>query len=865
MNNHGRWRLGALASAIALLGSMASLEAHALALGRITVQSALGESLRAEVDISDLNAEEASSLRIGIATAESFKAAGLEYPSAAAGLDVRLQRRADGRPYLRLSSNRAITEPFVDLILEAKWSSGRVTRDYTMLFDPPNLRASSASAVTPTAPIFARAPVPSAGLPTREAAPTPYSPPARPATRPVPAPKAAAISTPRTEGIPAGARQVTVKAGDNASRIAAQTKSASVSLDQMLVALLRRNPDAFIGGNINVIKSGAVLDIPDAQAANALSPGEATQTLLAQSRDFNAFRRKLAEGVPAARVDSADRQIGGKVQAVVEDRGQANTAPDKLTLSKGAVQGKAASDQEAGDASRRAAELSKNTSELNQPGTVPATSIATAAPGSTVPAPAPGASMATSAAALTAVAALASASAADPGASLSASTTDALQAPIAPASAALPAASAAAATVPAVLKPPVVIAPPPEPSLMDQIQDNALVLLGAGGLLALLAGLAFARYRKNKKTNLDSSFLDSRMQPDSFFGASGGRLIDTSEDNPGGSSLAYSPSQIDAGGDVDPVAEADVYLAYGRDKQAEEILREAMQTHPGRMAIHTKLLEIYAKRRDNKAFESVALSAFKLSKGQGAEWAHIAGLGRDLDPGNATYKPQGPSDGKLGNSLSALMPVSAMAMQEQSSVAPESKNVIDFDLDLDLDFSLDETPDAALKPAVIAAPSPTVPQQVVNSGFTQPSAILNLDDLDFDLNLDDAPPVPAPRTAAEKNSLPEMDFLSEGLDFTPEPYLSPKAPIAQAAPVNHSGMLEFDLNSLSLDLGPAVQSPALPLTSSEDDPLEIKFLLAEEFRILGDTDGARSLADEVLTKAKGPLKFKAQAFLNALS
>jgi pilus assembly protein FimV len=110
-----------------------------------------------------------------------------------------------------------------------------------------------------------------------------------------------------------------------------------------------------------------------------------------------------------------------------------------------------------------------------------------------------------------------------------------------------------------------------------------------------------------------------------------------------------------------------------------------------------------------------------------------------------------------------------------------------------------------------------------------------------------------------------MDFLSEGLDFTPEPYVSPKAPIAQAAPVTHSGMLEFDLNSLSLDLGPAAQSPTLPLTSPEDDPLEIKFLLAEEFRILGDTDGARSLADEVLTKAKGPLKVKAQAFLNALS
>ena len=140
MKNSGRWRIGALASAVALLGSLASLEAHALALGKITVQSALGEPLRAEVDIIDINAEEVSSLKARVASPEAFKAAGLEYNAAiAAGLDVKLQRRADGRAYLRLTSQRAVTEPFVDLILEANSSSGRLSRDYTMLLDPPGL------------------------------------------------------------------------------------------------------------------------------------------------------------------------------------------------------------------------------------------------------------------------------------------------------------------------------------------------------------------------------------------------------------------------------------------------------------------------------------------------------------------------------------------------------------------------------------------------------------------------------------------------------------------------------------------------------------------------------------------------------
>ena len=102
------------------------------------------------------------------------------------------------------------------------------------------------------------------------------------------------------------------------------------------------------------------------------------------------------------------------------------------------------------------------------------------------------------------------------------------------------------------------------------------------------------------------------------------------------------------------------------------------------------------------------------------------------------------------------------------------------------------------------------------------------------------------------------------MDFTPEIF-TPNAAVAPATPVVHSGMLEFDLDSLSLDLGPATKPLAAVLPTPEKDPLEIKFLLAEEFRILGDSDGARSLADEVLAHANGPLKVKAQAFRNTLS
>jgi len=123
-------------------------------LGRLTVQSALGEPLRAEIDIPGITAEEAASLKAGPALPDAFVAAGLEYNPAMSGLQATLQRRADGRAYLRLTSSRTINEPFIDLILEATWSQGRIVRDYTMLLDPPALRK------TPTAPTLAQSATP---------------------------------------------------------------------------------------------------------------------------------------------------------------------------------------------------------------------------------------------------------------------------------------------------------------------------------------------------------------------------------------------------------------------------------------------------------------------------------------------------------------------------------------------------------------------------------------------------------------------------------------------------------------------------------------------------------------------------------
>lgn len=887
MNQPGRWRMGAVAAAMAVLGSVATLPAHALGLGRVIVQSALGEPLRAEIEIVEISADEAASLRASVANADAFKAAGLEYSAAVANVQISLQRRTDGRSYLRLSSDRPVSEPFVDLILEARWASGRIVRDYTMLFDPPNLRAAAPAMPAPTAPVLARpaAPPPVAAQPVEPRpavaqAPATAVPSSPPPVRPAPVARASTPQpAPAERPASADGQKIVVKPGDTAGKIAAQTKPASVSLDQMLVALLRSNPDAFLGGNVNRLKSGAVLDVPTGDQAEYIPANEATRTIVAQSKDFNEFRRKLAEGAPTTQVAGADRKASGQVQAKVEDKAPAAATPDKLTLSKGAVQAKAAAEEkiaqerQAKEASARVAELSKNISDLNKlssapaaPAAAPVAPAAPATPPAATPAATPGLTVATPAAAAAAPAGALPAAATAASAPVAATPASAAVAPADTASAPAPVVAAApVASAPAPVKKPVVVPPPPpEPSLIDELLENPLMLAGGAALLVLLAafGVYRARQRKNA-VSVDSSFLESRLQPDSFFGASGGQRIDTNEANVTGSSMVYSPSQLDAAGDVDPVAEADVYLAYGRDLQAEEILKEAIRVSPTRVAIHAKLMEIYAKRRDTKAFEMVAAEAFNLTRGQGAEWGHMAEMGRELDPANPLYQPGGQPVSAGASSGIAAAGAAGLAAAQSRGASPEpSAAAVDFDLDLDFSLGDEPAPPAPAPAPVAVAPAPRV-QPVV----TMPAAAPVDNSMDFSPATMSMPvAAPAPAKAA---ALAPSPAAGNSLNFATEPAVLNTG----AADLDTGGgMLEFDMGALSLDLdGPTTESQkitaasALAPSEDSDDPLETKFALAEEFRAIGDVDGARSLAEEVLAQASGSLKSKAQAFLNALA
>ncbi len=123
-----------------------------------------------------------------------------------------------------------------------------------------------------------------------------------------------------------------------------------------------------------------------------------------------------------------------------------------------------------------------------------------------------------------------------------------------------------------------------------------------------------------------------------MFAGTGGQSVDTGATSIMHTDFSHSGlSSIDTDEGVDPVAEADVYMAYGRDAQAEEILQDALKADPARAAIHLKLLEIYAQRRNNRQFETVASELFARTGGQGRDWEKAAALGRRLDPENPLY------------------------------------------------------------------------------------------------------------------------------------------------------------------------------------------------------------------------------------
>ncbi|OIJ39948.1 FimV [Massilia timonae] len=843
----------AVASAVFLTSA-----ANAAGLGKLTVLSALGQPLRAEIELTAGAGEDPASMAVKLASPEAFRAANIEFNPALLSLRFAVEERG-GRQVIRVSSTQPLNEPFVDMLLELTWNNGRLVREYTFLLDPAELRTTQPAQVA-------------AAPQSRPAAPRASSTPAAPAAA---APAEEARIAAARRGAERQAREAQARAaqdsyrvrrGDTLSGIALDVKPADISLDMMLVALYRANPDAFIGNNMNRLKSGQILSIPDADSVRGgASQGEARGVVVAHAADFDAYRNKLA-GQVASSAPSATPQGGqsasGRVTARVEQQPTAvSEAQDKLQLSKAtpgaagapddgtaSVEDTVAKERELAQAEARVKELERNVNELENLMTVPSRS---------------GAEAEQAAAAAAAATAAAEKPAAKP------------------------------APRPRPAKP----APPPEKSLVDTILDNMLYI-GAGALVLLLAALGISQRRKRnaqavKPPPAEPSVLGvPGASAHSLFAETGGQSVDTNN-SVFNSSFAPSASQLDTN-EVDPVAEADVYIAYGRDAQAEEILKEALRVHPERHPVRLKLLEIYATRKDLRAFEAQARELHAFTGGQGDEWAQAAALGLSLDPTNPLYanaapassptpSPQernqqailsqqfedafrgGPSVGAgaaAGVAAGAAAGAAAVALAKddedrtaapQAEPAPEARtetrnddNTLDFDLG-GLTFepvtNADTAPPAASRPDPDAtavpdlefdmapfAPPGSAPEQVKSTADAndldfdmdfgaaatfQPAAAAATVDEDDDFTLDLSPQSQVQATPVDMAGLAK-DF--EGLP--PLPGSTPQPTVAQADPLHDLDAMDF--SAPTTPVTPAFdETPARPAAaaSASEDPL----------------------------------------------
>jgi pilus assembly protein FimV len=378
-------------------------------------------------------------------------------------------------------------------------------------------------------------------------------------------------------------------------------------------------------------------------------------------------------------------------------------------------------------------------------------------------------------------------------------------------------------------------------ALMD---DNPWALAGGAGLIALLAGFGLYRFTRPKKDSGETSFLESRLQPDSFFGASGGQRIDTRDAGAASSSsMSYSLSQLDAIGDVDPVAEADVYLAYGRDLQAEEILKEAMRSNPDRMAIRSKLLEVYAKRRDTKGFELLATQMYTLTNGQGEDWIKAQEAGLQIDPDNPLYQPGGApvlvhgSSGQVVEPLGATtMPQSVLPSPSQYGAGAAAPFVDSSSVDLDLDLGDVTVPPSGTQPGSFESVSADSAEQA----SAEAPMLRSVDDQDFTLP-------PEPRGVPSISKPMEFDLSGISLDLDKPPGEG----ASESGPDSESGFADLDLS--------------LPEGDAASDPLARKLELAEAFSQIGDVEGARELLNEVIASSEGALKSKATSMLADLA
>jgi pilus assembly protein FimV len=805
-----------LSLAIALVMGISPLSSYAVGLGNIHLNSALNQYFDAEIDLLSVDQDEITDIKVNLASPEAFRRSGIDRPFILSKLRFTAEETADGKSVIRVSSRDPIREPFLNFLIEVNWPKGRLVREYTVLLDPP---------VT-----LGRRPAPVQQAPmqrtpdSRIAAPAPQTP--APAGR-----SAVAPSDVTWAGSPAVDEYGPTQRNDTLWGIASQVRTEGASMAQMMIALQRANPQAFINQNINNLKVGQVLRIPRADEVRQLSRREASIAYSEQLQDWQADSQPsemAAEGAaadqpmgteqpaeaapaPSAELKIASARPSGEGEAGANG-GAAEGAGEGAGLDQlkqeliASEEAKEAALQEAEAVRSRVEDLESQLEDLqrllslknDQLSRLQAGVAGSADTPEEPPVVSEGADGAADGAPVMAEPEAESAAPAE------GETAEADQSPVMeeePADTVVPegaplaggdepspvmeeetpkpevAAQAPVTETAPQPDPAAQPAPPPAPAepaeedgLLAMIgQDTTLLGVAVAGIVVLLALLwvAISRRRSHSADFQESILISTIDESDSE------QVMDEIGQEPASHSTEetsflsdFSPSDIDAlqdeTGEVDPLAEADVYIAYGRYQQAEELIRQAMDKSPERTELKYKLFEILYATKDKDGFVALAESASAegLDQRDPAAWDKVVAMGAQLAAAHALFAGaagSSPDDDELSsledelgldNELDLDLDSTSVDLADQDDDQLES--VAALNLDEGSEFStLDDLADLSLDSELLKA---------------------NLDEISTDLGFESegAEPAPAAEEDAEILSLEdEEDFaLDADTDLT---------------------------------------------------------------------------------------------------
>ncbi|NOX93303.1 MAG: FimV family protein [Gammaproteobacteria bacterium] len=838
-----------LAPAMAILAMLIPAVGYALGLGNIAMKSALNQPLDAQIELLSVRKGDLNNLTVKLGSVEDFQRVGADRAFFLTKINFEVVRRKNGTAYVQLTTTQTVTEPFLDFVVEARWPRGRILREFTVLVDPPVLSDE------------APAPLQQAVVSTQQAAPARRAP-ARTA-RPAPIRSRAAMAPVARQ--PGELTYGPVQYNDTLYEIANQMRPAGVTVDQMMLALVRNNPNAFYGGNVNQLKAGYVLRVDDINELSAFSVAEANAEVNRQHSEWRA--RKSGKLVRQADASTGGRVVRGEGTSAGRAGDQASlklVAPGSRGAGSGA--GDESVDQlredlllaaEALDANRQETdELKSRLAEMEEQLEAMQRLImlkddemqALQAQAGVEPEPV-------------------EAEMPIPEAGTEEMAAEALTEEGAEVTEVEASAEVEETTEPV----PAPAAPVEEPGLLD---DPMVMYGGLGVLLLLIIAAVVQRRRRKMQDSFEESILNVGGADDNA-GA-------TAESMNGGESSMVSDfamsemsgmSGIEAdAADVDPVSEADVYLAYGRHQQAEDILREALEKEPDRHEIKLKMLEVFFAARDRESFEQ---QAQELHDALGDEsdpmWVKAVTMGTQLCPGSDLFG---------GDSAEALKE------DLEEDTAESDDDLLDFDFDIDSD-NIDAnaaTGDAKTDEMFAELEAAT------SSDVTGEAPTASDDNsLDFDMDMgSDASAETTKDTSAKDDGDTatddkSLDFDVSSLDFNLDTDTdSGSASETVAVSADDDGSLDFDLGDIDEAVvtedaiseieadgtTEGVDEPGDELGDDvfgEVDEIGTKLDLAKAYVDMGDGDGARSILEEVMEEGDGTQKKQAEELLSQIA